>query len=90
MKTERSEGTPHDRLTRITDAMTTTLEGHPEATGDERCLVLLYDGTEGGIVMNGYEDDAEAIVDLLVHLRAMFKANGKELAVVPMPAMGMG
>lgn len=86
MKTDRSEGSPHDRLTRITDAMTDTLDEHPEATGEERCLVFLSDDEGGGIVMHGYEDDAEAITDILIHLKAIFEANGKEIAFVPVGA----
>lgn len=74
---------PHDRLTRLCAAMTDALDAHPER-GDERCIVFLQDAERGGLSLHGYEDDREAIVDLLMHLRAIFKANGKELVVMPL------
>jgi hypothetical protein len=59
--------------------MTKTLDAHPEMTPDVKCIVFLDDGKRGGLQMHGYENDTDAMVDLLVHLRAIFKANGKEL-----------
>jgi hypothetical protein len=35
--------------------------------------VFLDDGRCGGIQLHGYDEDAEAIADLLVHLRAIFR-----------------
>lgn len=88
MKTERSEIEPHDRLTRITDTMTKCLDQHPEATGNERCVVLLSDGDDGGLVLHGYENDTDAMVDILSHLKALCEANGKSLAFAPMVGRG--
>lgn len=80
MTTEpRRETEPHDRLTRMCDAAITAFEGHPEYREGDKCIVFLDDGTQGGLVLNGYEDDAEAMTDLLLHLRAIFRANGKDL-----------
>jgi hypothetical protein len=76
---------PHDRLTRLCAAMTDALEAHPER-GSEKAIVFLQDEERGGLQMHGYEDDSEAIADLFIHLRAIFRANGKELMFAPMPA----
>jgi len=71
---------PHTRLTRMCDTMTEALEAHPEyVEGEDKCIVFLDDGKNGGMVLHGYTDDTEAMVDLLLHLKALFKANGKEL-----------
>ena len=82
MSDERRTLEPHDRLTRLCDAMTEALEAHPER-GEEKVIVFLQDGERGGLVLNGYEKDTDAMVDLLVHLRAIFRANGKDLHIVP-------
>lgn len=83
MAGERRTTDPHDRLTRLCAAMTAALEAHPER-GDEKCIVLLQDGERGGLHLYGYDDDAEAIADLLVQLRAIFQANGKQLLIAPL------
>jgi hypothetical protein len=72
---------PHDRLTRLCAAMTDALDAHPER-GAEKCIVFLQDEKLGGLQLHGYEDDTDAIVDLFVHLRALFASNGKTLAVM--------
>lgn len=85
-KVKRTEGNPHDRLTRIAATMIDTMLEHREH-GDERCVVMLSDPVrkESGLVLCGYEDDAEAMVDMLGHLQAIFAANGKTLEVVAIP-----
>lgn len=79
---------PTDRLTRMCDAMTDALEAHPEFRGDERCIVFLLDGEEGGIEWFGYEDHGEVVADLLAHLKALLEVNGQTLQFVPMPGRG--
>lgn len=79
----RTEGEPHDRLTRLCAAMTDALDAHPER-GDERCIVFLQDAERGGLQLHGYEDDTEAMADLFMHLRAIFRASGKDLMFVPL------
>jgi hypothetical protein len=74
---------PHDRLTRLCAAMTEALDAHPER-GTERCIVFLQDDERGGLQLHGYEDDTEAIVDLLLHLRAIFRSQGKQLIIAPL------
>lgn len=78
----RTEGQPHDRLTRICDKMTQTFDLHPEHHEDDKCMVFLDDGHRGGLVIHGYEDEISAMADLLMHLKAMFKAAGKDMDIV--------
>lgn len=78
---------PHDRLTRLCAAMTDTLDAHPDR-GDTKCVVFLdsYSEKKSGLVIHGYDDDAEALAAVLVHLRAIFRANGKDLQFLPVGA----
>jgi hypothetical protein len=75
---------PHDRLTRLCAAMTDALDAHPEHD-DEKCIVFLHSPADsrGGIQLHGYDDDLEAVADLLVHLRAILETNGKTLIIGP-------
>lgn len=75
----RRDEQPHDRLTRICDAMTDTFDQHREHRPADKCIVFLDDGTRGGIVIHGYDNDTDAMVDLIVHLKAVFEANGKQV-----------
>lgn len=86
----RTEGHPHDRLTRLCAAMTDALDAHPER-GDEKCIVFLQSEHDqrGGLQLHGYHDDTEAIADLLMHLRAIFQANGKQLLIAPLGHEGI-
>lgn len=83
----RSEGRPHDRLTRMCDAAITAFENHPEHRDTDKCIVFLDDGRRGGLVLHGYDNDLEAMTDLLMHLRALFRANGKDFQI---HAIGQG
>jgi hypothetical protein len=83
----RRTGEPHDRLTELCAVMTDALDAALAPGEEPKCIVFLDDGDRGGIQLYGYEDDADAIVDLLVHLRAIFRANGQELQV---HALGSG
>lgn len=80
----RSEGTPHDRATRLANIALDVLQSHPDYEG-ERVMVFLDGKERGAIGMSGYDDDVEALVNLFMHLRAIFAAQGKELTL-----MGMG
>lgn len=77
----RTEGEPHDRLTRLADTMSKALEADPEYRAGDKAIVFLDDGKRGGIQLFGYDDDVEAMADLLIHLKALFEANGKTLMV---------
>lgn len=84
----RTEGVPHNRLTRMCNAAIEAYEAHPEHRDGDKCIVFLDDGHRGGLVMHGYDDDADAIADLLVHLRAIFRTNGGDLLVMPLGGDG--
>jgi hypothetical protein len=72
-----------DRLARISDAMAATLQEHAEAQGDERCVILLSSGNQGGIKLVGYEDDSDAAYDLAAYLAAMLEERGLQLSIAP-------
>jgi hypothetical protein len=85
MDVTRTEHKPHDRLTRICEAMAKAMEDHPEyRDGEDKAMVFMDSDVErmGGIVMFGYDSDAQAIERLFMHLTAVLKANGKEMRVV--------
>jgi len=87
MSDARRSRRPIDRLTRLCDAMTDALEAHPECDDTVRCVVMLQAGERGGIVTYGYDDtgnDLDAMVDLIIHIKAIFEANGKTLMVMPL------
>lgn len=90
MSHEKRTQQPHDRLTRMCDAAIKAFEVHPEHREGDKCIVFLDDGKRGGLVLHGYEKDTEAMVDLLMHLRAIFHANGKDLHLVPLERIGEG
>lgn len=87
-KPKRTEGNPHDRMTRMSDRMLKTLETDPEYADSVKAIVMLHDEERGGIGLHGYERDTEAMADLLVHLRAVMEANGKTLIVAPIGGRG--
>jgi hypothetical protein len=82
----RTEGEPNDRLTRIGAAMLQTLEWHPEASGNERVIIILTDpaAERGGLSFAGYDDDVDAALDLFEHMRALFRARGQDLILAPL------
>jgi hypothetical protein len=85
----RAFSEPQDRLTRICDQMTKTFDMHPEHRPADKCMVFLDDGKMGGLVLHGYENQAEAISDLLVHLQAMMRSMGKKLDIMFMDEDGV-
>jgi Asp/Glu/hydantoin racemase len=86
----RRTSQPHDRLTRICAAMTDTFNAHPEHAPSDRCMVFITDRQRNGLVLEGYDDDTEAMVDLLMHLQAIFRANGKDLDIIAVPEDASG
>lgn len=79
----RRENEPFDRLTHLAAQMTALLNG-PE-NEDVRAIVMLDDPNYRGLTLHGWEDDTEAMAAMFMHLRAIFRANGKDLAFVPIP-----
>jgi hypothetical protein len=83
----RTEGQPHDRLTRLCEAMGDALKAHPEYRDGDKAIVMLVDDKRLGIGLHGYDDDPDAAeTDLLAHLQTMFEANGKTLILAPFGA----
>lgn len=76
--TSRSEGEPHDRLTRIAGAMEEVLNTHPERGGDERCMVFLQSSEwgQGAVMAVGYATELDAIMDVMRHVQAMMISSG--------------
>lgn len=81
----RTEGEPHDRLTRIGGEALTAIENHPEYEKGTKAIVFINDKSRGGICTHGYDDDKDAVVDLIMHLKAMFEVMGKSLQIHPIP-----
>jgi hypothetical protein len=75
--------TPQDRLTRIGNMTLAAFNDHDEKRTADQAIVFLKDATKGGIALAGYDDDKDAIMDLVVHLRAMFRTHGLDLHFVP-------
>lgn len=82
---------PHNRLTRICDQMTQTFDRHPEHLPDDRCIVFLDSDTDrmGGIVVHGYDDDRQALVNLLMHVKAMFASMGMHIDLMTLDDDGI-
>lgn len=85
----RTEGEPHDRLTTLAAAMLAALEDHPDYAGDRAVVMIDADG-RGGIGAHGWDDDLDAAVAILMHVRAILQANGRDLAIIDLPARGRG
>jgi hypothetical protein len=86
---KRSED-PSDRATRLCAAMTDALEAHPEYGDDVKGAIFLRLGDQGGLVLHAYEDDADAVMDVVQHLQAIFEANGGDVSIMIVPEVGHG
>jgi hypothetical protein len=75
---------PHDRLSRLADAMTAVLGRLPEV-GDVRAIVLLDDGEGGTVHPYGYPQPPEGqqvlFADLAQHLMSLGQVLGVEVTV---------
>jgi hypothetical protein len=89
-KQPRRSEQPQDRLTRICDVMTDALHDHPEFREGDKCMVFMDDGESAGLVMDGYDDDSQALADLFQHMQAIMKANGKKLDIIFLDEDGVG
>jgi len=78
-------GEPHDRLSRIADRLFDTLEHDPENEAD-KCVIFLTGETSNCSAIHGYQagQEIDAMIDVFMHLRAVFRANGKELMLMPL------
>jgi len=86
---KRSEDVPHNRITRLANVALDAVQ-RDEGYDGEKVIVFLDGQDMGGIGMSGYDDDTEAMVNLFMHLRAIFAANGKELSLFPIKQAGRG
>ena len=75
---QRQEGKPFNRLTEISEDMLDAIAHHKNV----KAIVMLTEGEDNGIGLSGWEDDAEAIAYIFIHLQAIMRANGKELRVM--------
>ena len=78
-----STGEPHDRLTRLANEVLETLESHPEYEKGVQAIVFIDLEGRGGVGFHGYEDQRDALVNLIMHLRAIFESIGKRMEIHP-------
>jgi hypothetical protein len=81
-KPTRTEGEPHDEMTRLGAVMLDALAADP-ARGDTKAIIFLSSREHGrdATVLDGFEEDGEAMATILVHLQRVFEANGKTLQI---------
>lgn len=82
---ERRSVEPTDRKTRIASRVSELIENDPEYIDGDKAIVTVLDSEGGGIGLFGYENDVDAMVDLFVMLRAIARANGRDLEYVGIP-----
>jgi len=73
---KRSEGDPQTQLGRVAHAMTQTLAAHPEKGDVQQAIVLLHDSKTGTAHFWGYEQDTDALEDLITFMRNLGRAHG--------------
>lgn len=80
---------PHNRQTRLADHALEAVRSHPEYKEEERLIVFLDNSITktSAIGISGYDDPLDPMVNLFMHLRAMFASVGKELLLV---SLGQG
>lgn len=76
---------PHDRLTGIANDVGQAYRAHPNRQEGDRCIVLMYDPVGAGVGLFDYENDTDAVVDMFIHLRAIVRAQGKDLEFIGIP-----
>jgi len=81
MSDEKRDTAPMDRLTRIGNRLIEDFLEDEELTDADKLIVMIDDADRGGIAMHGWEDDKEALAALFMHLRAIFRVNGKDLQI---------
>lgn len=86
MKKPERTTEPADRLGRLAAAMTDALEAHPEYRGDQAVVFLSSDFDKRAVShLSGYENDLDAMVDVFVHMQAVFRANGRDIDFIGVP-----
>lgn len=70
---------PYDRVSGLADWALDGFRACPEYEGEsDKAIVMILGPERAVIALANYTDDADAMADLVMHLRAFFRANGKE------------
>jgi hypothetical protein len=93
----KTEGEPHDRLTRLSNVAIDAIQADPEHRDDKAIILLAsgptatsrrpifwtHTGERGGIGLMGYENTLDAFADLIIHAKALAELHGKTLLLMP-------
>ena len=71
---------PFDRLTELADEMKQL--AHTKENADVQGIIALSSEGEGGIVVFGFKDNLEAVGQLVMHIKAILQAEGKQFGVM--------
>jgi hypothetical protein len=74
---------PTTPLTYLADEMAKPLD-RPECSA-VRAIIMLDDGGHAGILIQGYDDEREALANIVMHAQAMFAALGLRMDIVSIP-----
>jgi len=74
-----------NRLTMLANDALQALKDSERYQPGDKIIIMVQDAAMGGIAAHGYEDPAseEPMMDLLRHIRAMFRAQGNDLILIP-------
>lgn len=79
---KRTAGDPDaNRLTRIGSRLADLMKNDPEYRADDKAIVMINDGQEAGITLDGYASDGDAVKDLFTQLDIIARANGAQLVI---------
>jgi hypothetical protein len=79
----KTEGEPHDRLTRLSNVAIEAIQTHSEYREGDKAIILIDTGQRGGIGLAGYENTLDAFGDLMIHAKALAESHGVTVMVVP-------
>lgn len=80
----RTEGEPHERMTRLGKVMLDALAADPEYIEGMQVVIMLRVDERAGTVLDGFDNDAQATAFMLAHVQAVLAANGQRMLVVPL------
>lgn len=79
----RTTDEPHDRLTKLGDVMLQAL-ALQDGADDVQAIVMLSDGKSRATCLAGFEEGTnEPLIEMFVHLSAIFSSAGKTLTLIP-------
>jgi len=81
---------PHERLSRIGDAMFNAAHAHPEWREGDRLIIMLDEAEVQAFCANGYESPGQMITAALIQINALIESQGGRMHVIPMPHGGEG